>query len=647
MQTTPVAVSKGRGRTLKLQLLAHLLWLAVPLYFYGRLLRSGAYLTSLDLAEVSPAVQQVLGTKIHAKGLPIGSALPGYNSDFAEWSVSLAGSRGSGRLYGVANRIGGEWEFSRLTLVPTKAGGKIDLTPSPSPLSLRPETPKTVYLVPLDLLPEESLDWAPAYYRKKFDADVRMLPPVAPTFSETDLTRHQLIAEKCIDLIVRLHRDLASEPSAILIGVTSRDMFISAFDWTYAENFREGSRLAVVSSARLHPTDFPGKWNKELLNSRLRKMITKNVAILYFGLPLSNDYTSLLSAGALSGKQVDYMTGRIVGSEGRWDPFFNYGEPMVTVTARQGKPSTWSFGGGEASTDLTTECFTADLAIGLFIQQKMDFYLDGEYPLEFTRVYRNADDESRSFGIGANDSLDVFLVGQMGSSIDFVHEDGGRSHFVHVNSEPGDPPELYRAQSGPFTQAVYDGDVWRVTSRDGWTWLFPYRPQFGGSHVTILTGFIDSKGHKFDMVRNDSGDLLSVTTPSGKWLHFEYENGHRIRSISDSLGRSVRYEYDAGGRLVHVSDSRSYSETYSYNERNQMLSVAAGGGKPMLVNQYTSSNLISLQTLADGRRFEYGYTFGTRMVIRQNLFTDPNGLITYFDYGSDGYVQSLPTRPPQ
>jgi hypothetical protein len=117
-------------------LLAHLLWLLVPLYFYGRLLQSGAYHTSLGLAESSPVLKEVLGRKIHAKGFPIGSALPRYGSDFAEWSITLDGTRGSGRLFGVANSIGGEWEFSRLTLIPSNGQGKIDLTPMPHQASL-------------------------------------------------------------------------------------------------------------------------------------------------------------------------------------------------------------------------------------------------------------------------------------------------------------------------------------------------------------------------------------------------------------------------------------------------------------------------------------------------------------------------------
>lgn len=89
--------------------------------------------------------------------------------------------------------------------------------------------------------------------------------------------------------------EMASDPSSILIAVTSRDMFIPSLNWSYAENYRDGARFAVVSSARLHPPDFMARWNPEWLHSRLQKMLTKNIAMLYFDLPMSSDYTSLLA----------------------------------------------------------------------------------------------------------------------------------------------------------------------------------------------------------------------------------------------------------------------------------------------------------------------------------------------------------------
>jgi YD repeat-containing protein len=510
----------------------------VPLYLYGRLLRSDAYQMGIALAKSSPELQKLLGGGIRAAGLPVGSALWRYDSDFAEWFVPLKGSVGSGRLYGVANNIGNQWEFSRLTFRSSKGDTAIDLTPKPSRMSLPRVNHKTVYLVPLNLASEQSLDWAPAYYEAKMGVEVRVLPAAHLDQTEWDSSRHQYVAEKCIDLMVRLHRDLVGDPSAILLGVTSQDMFIDAFDWKYAENLREEGRLGMVSAARLKPSDYPGKWNEELLNSRLQKMLTKNIVVLYFNLALNRDYTSLLSGGVLSGSQVDYMSGEIIGAAGGWYPFFDEGEPMVSIVTAPNKPSSLMMNGrGKLAPDTNLEVFMADLSLGLFVQRKVDFLLDEDYALAFARSYTNGDDRSRSFGIGTTDSLDIALYGQMGSFIDLVLEDGGRIHFVHANASPGEMGDVYRPAPGAeYTDAVYLDGVWTIKSKDGWTYFFPYRPNARDINVTVLTGFVDPKGHKYQMVRDDAGDLLSIMTPSGKWLRFECDEQHRVRRIQDSTG---------------------------------------------------------------------------------------------------------------
>jgi YD repeat-containing protein len=628
---------------------AHILWILVPLYFYGRLLNSDAYAIAVSIAKNSPEMRKALGEGIHTQWLPVGSALPRYSSDFAEWSVNVSGSSGHGRLYGVANRIGSYWEFSRLTFVSAKDGASVDLTPVPILLHLPPVSGKKVYLIPLSLAPEASLDWAPAYYKAKLGVEVEILPPIELSTSELDQARHQYEAEKCIDLIIRSHRELSTDPSAILVGVTSQDMFIEAFDWKYAENFRTEGRLGVVSSARMQPTEYPGKWNKELFNSRLKKMLTKNIAVLYFNLPLSRDTTSLLSAGVLSGNEIDYMSGQIVGGKNHWDPLYNPGEPEVSMTVAPGKPIVWTISSaGESVPNTRLEFFSVDLAIGLFIQRKIDFYIDDQYPLTFARVYRNADDRSRPFGIGAYDSLDVFLVGQMESFVDLIQEDGGRVHFVYVAPKPGELTQTYLPSeySGRYARAIYESGDWRVEAKNGWTYFFPYHRKAREPYVSALTGFVDPGGHKYEMVRDDTGDLLSITTPSGKWLHFEHDREHRIRHIQDSMGRLVNYEYNSRGQLRRVSDSEGESESYTYNDRNEMISVVDAAGVPILTNKYDmSTNSIASQALTDGRSFEYGYTYASRMVITKNYFKDPNGLMTYFDYLQSGYFQSIPVPP--
>jgi predicted Zn-dependent protease len=249
-------------------------------------------------------------------------------------SVKLRGSLGQGYLYGVANQINGTWEYSRLAFVAETGVPRVDLNKNPPPLQLPPVPAQKLYLIPIGLAENEPLDWAPQYYQAKFGIEVILLSRAELDSSLENPQRHQLNSSKCIDFLRHLRPDLASDPSAMLIGITSREMYIPDFDWAYAENWRYGGHFAIVSSARLHPPSPMGEWNPEWLNSRVQKLLTKNIAMLYFGLPLSSDDTSMLGGAVSSGMAIDRMGGQVIGADGAWDSFINSGDPGFAVEVR-------------------------------------------------------------------------------------------------------------------------------------------------------------------------------------------------------------------------------------------------------------------------------------------------------------------------
>jgi len=616
-------------------------------FLSGRITATEAYRDSLAMANSSPDVQSALGTGIQAKWPVVGTSLRFQNSEFAQWSVKLRGSRGEGRLYGVANAINGSWEFSRLAVVADAGTKNIDLSPQPLPLHLHAAAVQRVFLIPIGLAEAENLDWAPRYYKIKLGIDAVVLPPAAWDSSLEDPHRHQLDADKCIEFLQRSYPDLARDPSAILIGVTSRDMYIPNFGWAYAENWRLEDRFAIVSSARLHPPSPLDNWNPEWLNSRLQKLLTKNIAMLYFGLPMSTDSTSLLSGGVRYGWQFDQMGGQVIGADGAWQSFINSGDPGFTVYDAPGKPFLWRTDYvNQAVRDTDAQLFSTDLSVGLFVERKMDFILDDEYPLRFTRVYTVGDDRSRAFGVGASDTVDMFLVGQMDAYVDLCLEDGARIHFVHQQRKPGELDTYLEpgGWSGPYsrTKFEFDGKIWRLKRNDGWTFFFPYHPEWLPQYVTVLTSFTDPAGHEYKMERDNVGDLLSIATPSGKWLHFENDAQHRIQRITSSIGRTMQYEYDSGGRLVRATDSEGHVDTYTYDEKAEMLTAGHGGDSVVVRNAYSNDGYIKSQTVADGGKFEFSYFRGPRNVIRESQITDPGGMLTSFLFGRGGYTQTLP-----
>ena len=213
--------------------------------------------------------------------------------------------------------------------------------------------------MPIDLNSDESLVWAPAYFKAKLGIDVTILPAMRSDASFVDARRAQVDSEKCVEYLRRQLPDLADDPATILIAVTSRDIFIRSYSWDYAENYRYNGRFAVVSSARMRDWSFPARGNAEWLGSRLQKMLTKNIAVLYFDLPMSSDYTSLLSGGVLTGEEADLMSGSIIGTEGQWDSFVQAGEPEVTIYDVPRRPALWR----TATTSKTTskrKCWRTD-----------------------------------------------------------------------------------------------------------------------------------------------------------------------------------------------------------------------------------------------------------------------------------------------
>jgi predicted Zn-dependent protease len=103
-----------------------------------------------------------------------------------------------------------------------------------------------------------------------------------------------VIAEDVIELIKLRYPKLAQDPTAILIGLTEKDMYVREKTWQYAFSYRVDSRFAVVSSARMYPVNLGQPASVELLNSRVRKMLMKNIGILYYRMPTNNDPKSVL-----------------------------------------------------------------------------------------------------------------------------------------------------------------------------------------------------------------------------------------------------------------------------------------------------------------------------------------------------------------
>ena len=164
-----------------------------------------------------------------------------------------------------------------------------------------------VYFVSLGNVPPETIEELTEYYKDRFQIEIKTLPAIPLDRTLVTTHRKQIAAEVLIALMRQKHPSVVNDLNTIVIGLTPADIYISSYDWDYAFNLRQENRLAVVSMARMNPVNFGQPANEVLLNTRLRKIVTKNIGVLYFRKPLNSDPNSVLykSVGGL--EELDAM----------------------------------------------------------------------------------------------------------------------------------------------------------------------------------------------------------------------------------------------------------------------------------------------------------------------------------------------------
>jgi tetratricopeptide (TPR) repeat protein len=164
-----------------------------------------------------------------------------------------------------------------------------------------------LYFVPLGNFSAASLTKLANFCKQKTGITATVTQAVPFALSTIDKRRQQVIAEDAIELIKFRYPNLAADPNAVVIGVTDEDMYTRSEDWQYAFSYRKGGRFGVVSSARMNPINFGGSANDVLTESRLRKMVLKNIGILFYLYPSNHDPKSVLYDGVEAVADLDNM----------------------------------------------------------------------------------------------------------------------------------------------------------------------------------------------------------------------------------------------------------------------------------------------------------------------------------------------------
>lgn len=175
----------------------------------------------------------------------------------------------------------------------------------------QPAPKPELYFVAIGDVPAGMMGALVPHFEEKFGVSIRTLSPIGFDRVTFDPERSQVVADRLIQAVRYRHATLAKNPSTRVIGITPLDMYMEAMreQWSFTFSMRSRDRrFAVVSYARMNPVNLGEAPDDDLLRSRLRKMVAKNIGIMYFGLPVNDDPRSALFRNVLGVDDLDRMT---------------------------------------------------------------------------------------------------------------------------------------------------------------------------------------------------------------------------------------------------------------------------------------------------------------------------------------------------
>jgi predicted Zn-dependent protease len=207
-------------------------------------------------------------------------------------------------LFASVNRVGDgdslSFPSSRLVARTSSGTARTPLPPSEAVL----------YLVAIGEGQQELVERVASQLRRRFGMPITVLPPIAVDQVTYDRGRSQVVADELISVVRQRYATVVRERNSRVIGITPYDMYTKQIQrWAFTFSLRDAEdQVAVVSDARMNPVIFGNVPDDELLQSRLRKMVIKNVGIMCYGFPLSPDPKSVMYGSIGGTDELDVMT---------------------------------------------------------------------------------------------------------------------------------------------------------------------------------------------------------------------------------------------------------------------------------------------------------------------------------------------------
>ena len=588
------------------------------------------------LANHVPSAVEKLGTPITEAGE---ASLVG-----GQMRVPVKGPKGTGTLQVKIWGIGEGYTLSALELH-LNAGESLDLWPAhvhAATADLRGNG--RIYLVPIGTQ-RVDLNHLVEHYQEKFGLKLTVLGPVALPPSAYDLRRGQWVAEELVAAIRKTYASLDGNDDAHFIGITDDDIYIQAKDWRFAYSLRQQPRSAVISTARMDedfwrrsdPVWRAGEWlqrsfqHEKWVRRRAsqtiqvehaaEQMITKDIAVLYWRIPLNDDPQSvMLSLLTPDGKSDDLWLSDLAPEDGLLG--LDTGCPQLRLHFDRA-------GNVSLDRDGVVDCESLEpaphgqgsvivhLASGMVEVDHTDFRLPGTIPLEFRRLYGSYWAKRPTIlGPGWSHSYATNLGSDCPGSdacVSIAALDGSYQ-FIQVapSNDPRTPPrwEGRRSDSRYYESTLtLDGPRLKLTQANGDIYWF-----FNCTDINYpcsWNGFRRRDGTTLDFESNSHHHLTGLRSGSSGF-DLTYDEKWRVTRAFLSSGEQYEYDHDADGCLNRVLAPDGSAVLYRYAGNGCYLTAIAVQPSPgapastVLTMAWQGERVRSL-ALADGRRFAIAY----------------------------------------
>lgn len=140
---------------------------------------------------------------------------------------------------------------------------------------------------------------------------------------------------------------------------------------------------------------------------------------------------------------------------------------------------------------------------------------------------------------------------------------------------------------------------------------------------------IDPLGNAITTVRDDRGNILSITNSLGATTRFTYDSNNNLASVTDARGFTTTRTFDDRGNVTRITDALGNVQSFTYDPFSNITAETDGLGRTTRFVYDANGNLAEVIDAAN-QRGQFGYD----NLGRVTSFTDANNRTTTYSYGN-------------